>query len=116
MLFSQLLQFHMARTQAIFEWIFSADPASYPYRLFYLQSPNVGLSGDALAARQEKETQSVASVRKLSQQYPRLGDVWRFLNSHHTLYTASKLVERAKKSPVDPAVNDLVKKSYGGAQ
>jgi hypothetical protein len=106
----------MARTRAIFDWIFSAAPVSHPYRLYYLQSPNVGLSGDALAARQEKETQSVASVHNLSQKYPRLGDVWRFLNTHHTLYTASKLVERAKASPVDPAVNDLVKKSYGGAQ
>jgi hypothetical protein len=106
----------MARTRAIFEWIFSAGPVSHPYRLYYLQSPNVGLSGDALAARQEKETQSVASVQNLSQQYPRLGDVWRFLNTHHTLYTASKLVDRAKASPVDPAVNDLVKRSYGGGQ
>jgi len=109
---SQILhynQFHMARTKAIFDWIFGIDQKGY--QLHYLSSPNVGLSSNAIEARKEKEAKSLKSVNRFAATYRSLKDVWRFLNEDHDLYTAHKLVKRGHtKSAV---VSDIVKKSYG---
>jgi uncharacterized SAM-binding protein YcdF (DUF218 family) len=106
-------QFHMARSKAIFDWIFGLDDGNY--HLSYLVSPDVGLSQEALAARAEKEAASLLSVRTLAAQHTSMKQVWAFLNTQHDLYTANKLVERARSTRSgDEATSQLVKKSYGG--
>ncbi|VEU43312.1 unnamed protein product [Pseudo-nitzschia multistriata] len=123
-------EFHMARTRAIFDWIFSIPPAvamgvaaggfgeGFPaYDLYYLESPNVGMAREAIAARKEREASSARSVDALSKKYSHsLGDVYRFLTHDHALYAASPLVDRGKATAADileDSVNDAVKKSYG---
>lgn len=101
----------MARSQAIFDWIFSIQASGY--ELTFLSSPNVGLDAEALEARRVKEVASLASVERLAQQYRTLPDVWLFLNTQHDLYAAAKLVERAKGT-ANGGASELVKKSYGG--
>jgi hypothetical protein len=106
----------MERTMAIFDWIFGLSPASRPYRLYYLQSPNDGLDDDALTARREKEATSLASVHGLAKKYTSLKLLWQFMNHDHALYTAGKLIERGRvSSNTGDGPTDLVKKSYGGA-
>jgi hypothetical protein len=103
----------MARTKAIFDWIFSINPVGY--QLYYLESPDVGISQDALEARIEKETKSLETVKIFAQNYRSLRDVWNFINLNHDLYSANNLVERGRGSPQESeSVGDLVKKSYGG--
>lgn len=116
-------EFHMNRTAAIFDWIFlDCVPRSHKkkkrgeslYELYYLSSPNVGLTEDAIAARKEREDQSAKNVRDyLAKKYTTLSDVWKFLNTDHALYSADKLIHRGQGSMKDPTANDLVKKSYG---
>ncbi len=119
-------EFHINRTAAIFDWIFvecsrhdemKGKPKKQdlnPYEMYYLSSPNVGLSEEAIAARREREEQSAIHVREhLSKTYTTLSQLWGFLNRDHALYTASKLIERGRGSGNDPSANDLVKKSYG---
>ena len=103
----------MARTKAIFDWVFHLPPRSHPYDLYYWQSPDVGLSDVALQARNEKEAQSLQSVERLAKEYTTLPKLWKFLTHKHSLYTASQLVERAKEGGSGPS--ELIKKSYGGA-
>jgi hypothetical protein len=100
----------MARTIAIFDWIFSLGKENY--NLFYLQSKDVGLSPEALDARQRKENESIATIQGFARKYRSLGQVWSFLNTKHDLYTAKKLVERGKPGH-QPKIAESVKKSYG---
>ena len=125
-------EFHMDRTRAIFDWIFSL-PASgdagsssrsdqrasttSAYDLYYLSSPNVGLSQEAIQARMEREKSSEKTVRNvLAPKYTTMSALSYFLTHNHSLYTASKLVERAKPSSDNNSeASDMVKKSYGAA-
>jgi hypothetical protein len=102
----------MPRTKAIFDWIFGLD--SNQYQLHYLESPDVGLSEEALNARIEKERKAFESVKLLSNQYRSLREVWTFLNFRHDLYSSSSLVQRGQSKEGSESVGDLIKKSYGG--
>jgi hypothetical protein len=101
----------MPRTKAIFDWIFSLN--SKQYQLYYLESPDVGLSEEALNARTEKERKGLESVKSLANQYKSIREVWTFLNSRHDLYSSSKLIQRGELTEVSK-IGDLVRKSYGG--
>ena len=98
--------------QAIFDWIFSIDDKGY--ELFYLSSPDVGLSGEDLEARRSRESNSLQSVQRLAKIHRSLAGVWSFLHQQHDLYTASKLVEHGR-SASGYGADEAVKRSYGGA-
>ncbi len=104
----------MDRTKVIFDWIFGVDQDSrHPYHLSYFESPNVGLSEEALDARQVHEMNSAKTIRsKLAPKYRTLKDVWTFINTNHDLYTASKLIDGTMKANAK-SKNDALKKSYG---
>lgn len=101
----------MPRTKAIFEWIFGLDNAGY--KLTFLQSPDKGLGKDAISARKAKEATSLESISSLRENFTTLVQVWKFINEQHDMYTASKLVGRARESRL-PETANLVKQSYGG--
>ena len=125
-------EFHMDRTIEIFDWIFTGldndndnirgqkrkySQYQHPYQLYYLSSPNVGLSAKAIEARHEKEIQSTKMVRELlAPQYKTLSQVHWFLTHEHSLYTSNKLVERGRgrTDAADSKASDMVKQSYGG--
>jgi hypothetical protein len=104
----------MDRTKAIFDWIFGIENSNTnPYHLTYFASADVGLTEEALQARQHHEKRSAETVRtKLSQNYRTMKDVWVFMNENHDLYTATKLVAGATKVTRDER-NDALKASYG---
>ena len=103
----------MARSIAIFDWVFGLRGSS-KYKLYYWQSPNEGLSDEAIAARAEKEAKSLETVERFAKELRSVQQVWAFLNHRHDLYTSSKLIERAKATADSSEASDLVKKSYGG--
>ncbi|GKY92408.1 hypothetical protein MPSEU_000211400 [Mayamaea pseudoterrestris] len=105
-------KFHMERTRAIFDWIFGLDNKK-GYVLHYLESPDVGLSPEALYARSMRETNSLKSVKQLADSHQSIGSVWKFLHTEHSLYTASKLVERGNLATKSAPTSDLLRKSYG---
>lgn len=100
----------MKRTIAIFDWIFNLETSDYS--LYYLQSPNIGVSQEALDARQQKEADSLKQIQRYTNEYRTMKDVWGFLNTKHSLYSADMLVERAKGQ--QPEVPDVIKELYGG--
>ncbi len=117
-------EFHMGRTKLIFDWIFHAPNGGKnnngnddtPYELFYLSVPDVGLSEDAIEARRQKESKSAATVKNhLSQKYKSIEEVFEFLTTEHSFYTASSLVERGMDDgTAQDKVGKLVQDSYGG--
>lgn len=117
-------EFHMSRTRKIFDWIFSvplqATPLSLnsPYKLYYLESPNVGMASDVVTARKDREASSSKSVGRLSKTYTTLRQVYEFLTQDHSLYTAHTLVDKGHATAKDveeAAVKEAVKKSYGAS-
>jgi hypothetical protein len=103
----------MERTRAIFDWIFGVD--GNRYQLYYLSSPNVGLSDDAIQARQEKEQNGLKAVEEYAKNYRSMRAIWGFLNKKHGLYTAGALVKRGKAQAA-PETTELAKKSYGATR
>jgi hypothetical protein len=100
-------------------------PGSSPYMLWYLSTPNVGLTETAITARKEREQQSAATLRtKLIPKYRTLPDIYRFLTHEHALYNAASLAKRGSSSASSTAgggssstsdVGNKIKLSYGGA-
>ena len=113
--YCNFIKFHIERTKAIFDWIFSLDRPRSPYEISYLQSPDVGLEEDALEARREKEAKSLVAVQRFAKQFQSMKQVWAFLNQQHDLYTASKLVQGGASNIDTDISSDLIKKSYGGS-
>ena len=111
-------EFHIQRSKAIFDWVFSV-PSSRPtnYEMYYLSCNNVGLSNEALASRKEHEARGEANIRtKLAIQYTTLHDVWEFLVKNHDFYSAEKLVSRGLNNggnDMNERSDNLLKLSYG---
>jgi hypothetical protein len=105
--------FHMNRTVAIFEWIFALDAPTTgrPYTLYYVATPDVGLSPEALEARTAKENSSLQQVEKYATQYTTMARLHEFLTTNHALYKANSLVKRAAQKTSD--TSELIKESYG---
>jgi len=118
-------EFHMDRSKAIFDWVFQApvvvdgQPITPPYSLSYMATENVGLSQEAIESRVQHEQKGAKNIReKISMEYTSLRDIWRFLTQKHDFYSASKLVDRAKRADeVQGQSNDkgssALKESYG---
>jgi len=106
-------EFHMARSKAIFDWVFGATPHE-GFELTFLATPDESLKPDAVAARAERETKSAINVReKLAPTYTTLSGVREFLVTKHDLYAARGLVARGSRRPAT-ASDALLLASYGG--
>ena len=110
-------EFHIHRTKAIFDWIFSVPITKDPttnYELFYLSCNNVGLSNEAVEARRSHEKRGERNVvENLSKQYTTLNEILRFLTSNHDFYAANKLVRQSMGDGAEKRSGDLLKLSYG---
>ena len=119
-------EFHIRRSKAIFDWIFSVpaladndidadnNALSIPYEMYYLSCNNVGLTQDAIQSRKAHEAQGEVNVRtKLANQYTTLQSVWEFLTTKHDFYAADLLVQKATGTGVTTGADNLLKASYG---
>ncbi|HEX4662710.1 MAG TPA: YdcF family protein [Candidatus Saccharimonadales bacterium] len=79
-------EFHMARTQAIFSWIFSIDDPENRYRLSFEATPNIGIEPEALAKRERKEAAALSQITDESRQLATLAQVHQWLYSQHAAY------------------------------
>jgi uncharacterized SAM-binding protein YcdF (DUF218 family) len=88
--------FHMARTEVIFRWIFGVDPQRPAYSLSFERVPSVGLSPEALAGRIAREQASLAALAKTRSCLSSLAAVHRWLFTAHDAYAAG--LEPAKET------------------
>jgi len=95
-------EFHMERTRAIFEKVFSLSPqpAFGPYSLSFVEVPNDGLEGDVLASRKEREAKSAAAFRKNTATMTAMHEMHTFLFVGHLAYASKRLL--TEREPVDP--------------
>lgn len=110
-------EFHIHRTKAIFDWIFSVPitpSTNSSYELFYLSCNNVGLSDEAVEARRSHEKRGENNVVQLRERYTTLNDVLGFLTSNHDFYSANKLVRQSMgDGNGEKRSGNLLKLSYG---
>ncbi len=88
-------EFHMARTEAIFRWIFAVEPSA-SYELAFFATADAGMSEEVLQARRRKEAAGLSAVRALAGRYTTLASVHRWLFAEHQAYAVG---ERANESP-----------------
>ena len=112
-------EFHIHRTKAIFDWIFSVPKkesgVATNYEMFYLSCNNVGLSTEALEARRSHEKRGEKNVlENLSRQYTTLNSVLGFLTTNHDFYAADKLVRQSIGGGIgEKRSGNLLRLSYG---
>ena len=96
--------FHLPRTRAIFDHVFSlpaAPGAAAPdYALAYAEAPNA-LPPDVEAARVQREAKSLAAYAKTAARVATLADMHDFLFFDHGAYATKRLLDPSK--PLDAA-------------
>ena len=80
--------FHMPRTQAIFNWIFGVAPRPALFDIHFHSVANTGMDAPTLSARLEKEKARLDSVRSLAQRHTTMASVNHFLFTQHAAYHA----------------------------
>ena len=93
-------EFHLARTKAIFDWVYGAAGAepSGAYELSYLGTEDTGLTPAEVNARKAREDASTRNVvSSLAPGHRKLSSVREFLTTRHDLYSAKGLVARAAR-------------------
>jgi hypothetical protein len=83
-------EFHMPRTQAIFDWVFSLEPLTIPCAIQFQETPNAGLSGQVLEARLHRENSSLEKLQQTIGQIEDLDELHRWIYTEHRAYTVGK--------------------------
>jgi hypothetical protein len=83
-------QFHMARMEAVFRWVFGLAPARCVYDLAFTAVPNVGMSREVLDARRRKEELSLNNLAALQAAHTTLASFHQWLFSKHAAYAVEK--------------------------
>jgi hypothetical protein len=77
-------EFHMQRTRAIFDWVFSLPEARFT--LEFSATSDAGIAADALAARVAKEQESLFRVAELRERIRTLEQLHQFVFTEHEAY------------------------------
>jgi hypothetical protein len=86
-------EFHIARTEVAFRWVFGATPQP-GYELHFEASPDVGVTPVGLEDRRRKEDASILRLRELAGRIGTVEELHRWIYSEHEAYTWP-LMERA---------------------
>jgi hypothetical protein len=98
--------FHLARTEAIFNWVFSLKPRLLEYQLQFQGVPDPAMDKEVRRHRIEREHSSLAAVPALTERIRTLQDFHRWFFTEHEAYNASRRAFAHK------VVDDVVRESY----
>jgi hypothetical protein len=107
-------EFHMPRTEAIFRWVFGAAPFR-AYDLSFESTADIGLSPEALEARAEKESASLAVVRNLASSIVTLSGIHQWIFTEHGAYAWFMRDSAYRLLSSHDATGPLAE-TYGGAK
>lgn len=93
--------FHLPRTQAIFNWMFSLPPQTVSWQLTFEAVPNVGLTAAALQARGDRERHSLASFQDLQSRFSHLAAVHCWLYAEHGAYAIARSPQRLDNAALE---------------
>lgn len=101
--------FHMARTQAAFEWVWKLSPMG-PIDMQFVSTEDAGISESALKARATREAESAAALRANAARVTTFAAFNEWLFTTHKCYAVSRQHEIGDFSHMDQ--NDEALKSY----
>jgi uncharacterized SAM-binding protein YcdF (DUF218 family) len=93
--------FHMARTRAIFEWVFGLSPVNETYHLDFRASADEEIEPIALEVRQQKENAGLQRLIPLIQEVRTLAHLHQFLFTRHDAYAVARLAQSRPSAPED---------------
>lgn len=79
-------EFHMSRTRAIFEWVFSILPCPIEYKLDFIEVSDDGLDEELVNLRIEKEKESLLKLNATKEKICNLSQFHDWLYSQHAAY------------------------------
>lgn len=82
-------EFHLARTQDIFDWIFTLDKPKPPYELKFISVTDEGIDPRILLPRIEKEKASLESLQKVKERIVNLEEFHMWMFTNHGAYTVA---------------------------
>ena len=94
-------QFHMARTRAIFEWVFGLDPPPGGYTLHFHEVSDEGLDSEILAARYAKEEEGLKQVKAIMERITTLSGLHEWLFSEHAAYMVDPAPQKVSGAVLD---------------
>lgn len=98
--------FHMARTRAIFQWVFGLSSGDTSYTLTFEKVSDEGLDPHLLQIRREKEAQGLEKLLPLTEQIRTLPTLHHFLFTQHDAYAVARLAHS------QPTVSEDVQQLY----
>ncbi|MCD4802093.1 MAG: YdcF family protein [Anaerolineales bacterium] len=87
--------FHLPRTQAVFEWIYCLTPLLVNYQLGFESVPDRGLSPKTLKARIAREKKSLEKMRETQLGITSLAAFQSWFYSQHTAYAVTSQPDKA---------------------
>jgi hypothetical protein len=92
-------EFHMARTRALFDWIYGFEAGRY--ELHYAAAENRGITPEGVAARKAWEQRGIDRLDRTKLEVRSLAEFQRWIFTRHDSYSAEgQLLDRP---PIDPA-------------
>jgi hypothetical protein len=91
-------QFHMARTEAVFRWIFSLPGPGRATVLDFAAAPDTGIPAEHITLRRDKEMRGVENVAVLAARLRTLPALHGWMFTEHAAYAASD----ARPAPAAP--------------
>jgi hypothetical protein len=82
--------FHLARVEAVFRWIYGLHPERVQYDLRFEGVPDPGMDKAVLIARVERERERLNALAGLRQGLTTIADFHRWLFTHHDAYNATR--------------------------
>ena len=76
-------EFHIARTETVFRWVFGATPG---YQLRFDWTPDVGISPEGLAERRAKEERALGGAKALAARLTTVEALHEWIYSEHDAY------------------------------
>ena len=82
-------EFHLPRTEAAFNWIYSLEPRLQDYQLIYESTPNNGLSDLILSARISREKKSLERLTALIKKIKTISAFQNWFYTDHGAYAVN---------------------------
>lgn len=94
-------RFHMPRTRAIFEWVFGLDTPPGGYTIHFHEVSDEGLDPEMLAARIEKEQESLHALKQVIARIHTLSGLHEWLFGEHAAYMVDPSPQIANGTVLD---------------
>lgn len=95
-------EFHLARTQLAFTWVYSLSPKN-EYNFNFVSVSDAGIDPELIASRIVKEKEGIERLKANMSRITTYSDLHTWMYTEHGSYAAKKSVDK---------INEKVKKSY----